>query len=136
MQHPQILYAIIIFSTVFSWDIIRDYFAWKKGEKISHSIKRKWIRLFTMASVVMLATAMQGSLVINLLFAWLLVFWLYWTLFDGLFNLIRNMPWQYPGSEDGADDAKLDDLQQKFKWLWIVKLIVSTVLLIIYICLL
>lgn len=45
----------------------------------------------------------------------LVLFFLFWFSFDGLYNVIRGEKWFFPGSEDGREDAKTDNFLQKLK---------------------
>ena len=128
-----ILAATILFATVFLWDLITDYNKWKKAP-FDH--KDKWIRglllLFpTMCLTVALKQHGQG-LLFSILYSLFLVNITFWTLFDGFFNVIRKLPWNYVGLPDPWD-AGLDKLQRRYGWLWVVKIIVSLALKVGYV---
>jgi hypothetical protein len=61
-----------------------------------------------------------------------LVGFAYWTLFDGLFNLFRRLPWNYVGVPDNWDAAS-DKLERIYPWFWKAKILIAVGLKICYI---
>lgn len=139
-----ILYPIILVFLVLAGKLIYDYLLrWKKGKPINHPKEAGIVGgLLTVAALIFWLeipskyyqlitkeTALRAW--ISFVLCWLMVGFSFWTLFDGLFNIIRRYHWNFTGSVD-PDDAKLDILQRKYKWLWVAKIIISAGLLIVY----
>lgn len=128
-----IAFAIIWFTLVLIWDLRTDYRKWKRAP-FDH--KKKWQRgVLLTPSILAFALPIGGALFFKLVFSWFLVGFVYWVLFDGLFNIIRRLPWNYVGTPDDWD-SKLDELQRKYEWLYIAKIIVAAGLITTYILIL
>lgn len=121
--------AVIIFAATLLIDVYTDIKRWKKGVvtddvKISH-IRGALLRSFGLAPVIFIL-GWQSIPAVG---------FLYWFLFDGLFNHIRGFNWWFTGSDD-KNDAKTDDFLQsisltKQKWIKIGGTIISVILYII-----
>lgn len=121
-----ILTAAIFFFIFLAGKLGVDYWRWKRGEAINHSHEAAITGLYLSAVSCLLAVPLYHrgvSFFFPFIYCWLLTGFTWWVLFDGLFNLIRREKWSF--NEFDPTDAKLDLLQQKYKWLPIAKIIVS-----------
>lgn len=130
-----ILTAIILFHIVLALDLWSDYKDWKEGRVIEHAKQVKERIVLLTPPVILLSIPVPGAFIWGLALSGALVGFTYWTVFDGLFNVIRKFKWAFTGSVD-KDEAKLDILQRKYKWIWVAKIIISLGLKITYIILL
>lgn len=125
-----IITATIFFFTILFIDLTIDYRRWKRERYFYH--RKKWWRgIALLPSVILLSGSLSGSLLFTLPYCWALVGFTYWTLFDGIFNIVRRLPWNYVGVPD-IYDAGLDKVQREYKWLWLAKIIISAGLIIVY----
>ena len=104
--------AIILFLLTLTIDMVIDIRKWKRENyKVNHN--KKWIRGVGLVPAVVLLSWHNWWLLIP---AIPMVLFLYWLLFDGLYNTLRRFPWFYTGTDD-PDDAKTDNFLQRLK-LW------------------
>lgn len=125
-----IVLGVLFFLLILSGDLIIDYRKWKKETPIDHS--KKWIRgILLLLPTVFLAVPMALPLITRNIYCGFLVYILYWTLFDGVFNLIRGQKWNF--NDPDPTDSNTDQIQQKYRWLWVAKIVVSVALIVVYI---
>lgn len=93
--------AIFVFIAVLLIDLFTDYQLWKHKKPINHT-RGSLLRLIGLAPCVILLRLSSTPL----------IFFLYWTLFDGLFNIIRKQPFWSTGTND-PDDALTDNFLQQ-----------------------
>jgi hypothetical protein len=99
--------AILLFILTIGIDLYTDYKIWKKDEPIKkpvNHLRGSLLRLIGLVPAI-------------ILLGWVSLFligFLYWFLFDGLFNRIRKFDWWFTGS-DGIKDAKSDNFIRKLK---------------------
>lgn len=97
--------SIIIFVMVLVIDLFTDLRLFKKGKPVNHKVGA--------------ALRLAGFIPIYFLLGWQIIpfaGFLYWLLFDGLYNVFRGFGWWFTGSDD-KDDANTDNfLQHLSKW--------------------
>ena len=103
--------AVILFLITLAIDLKIDIAKWKIGKTVNHY--KKWIRGFGLIPVWILASLSNLWLLLPILF---LILFLYWFLFDGLYNKFRKFGWWFTGTDD-PEDSKTDNFLQKLK-LW------------------
>lgn len=116
-----LIWAIITFVIVLSWDIITDYIKWKKHIPVNHK-KEAIIRAFLLAPTIYcllfpLKFVGLGDFLFRLTFSLMLVFSIWWELFDGVYNKLRGFKWRFNGSVD-PDDSILDKFLYKIGDFW------------------
>lgn len=102
-QQISLLLAFVIFSATLAVDLYTDIRRWKKNQPVSHT-RGAILRLVGLIPVIYLLTWPSAPFVC----------FLYWFLFDGLYNTFRKFGWWFTGSDD-KDDAKLDNFLQGLK---------------------
>lgn len=109
--------ATILFFIVLEFDVLSDYGKWLKGESINHK-KEFWLRIALLSpSLIMFIVCRGQPIVLSLIATFAMTGFVYWTLFDGQFNLLRKQRFFFTGSDD-PDDATTDNfLQQIPEWL-------------------
>jgi len=112
--------AAISFVAVLAWDVLTDYRKWLKGHGVAHA-KEAWIRcLLLIPAIVLFTIAHKGNSWTSLLYSVAMCFFVFWTLFDGLYNVLRGFGWWFTGSDD-EEDADTDNFLQSIpKWLHIL----------------
>lgn len=97
--------------------MLSDYGKWLKGESINHK-KEFWLRIALLSpSLIMFIVCRGQPIVLSLIATFAMTGFVYWTLFDGQFNLLRKQRFFFTGSDD-PDDATTDNfLQQIPEWL-------------------
>jgi hypothetical protein len=114
------LLAIVLFCLTLGIDLYTDIDRWKENMAVNHK-RGALLRLI-------------GLVPVCIILGWKfvpLVGFLYWFLFDGLYNVWRGFNWWFTGSDD-ADDATTDNiLQQIPNWLHIITKTVGIILSII-----
>lgn len=125
--------GIISLVLILAGKLLHDYFLrWKKKKPVNHDMEGSIVGILLTGSSIFFACGLHDSpIVFKLVYSWCMVCLIFWTLFDGLFNIIRRERWNFTGSVD-KDDAKLDKLQRKYPWLWVAKIFLSIGLIIIY----
>lgn len=111
--------AIIWFFCVLAWDIITDYNKWLKSRDINHT-KEWWLRVaLLIPSTILFTIPMSYDLPLFLAVMLAPVFmqaFVWWLLFDGIYNKLRGFGWWFNGSDDGANkDSKLDIFLMRLK---------------------
>lgn len=96
--------GIILFFAVLILNLIVDYGEWIKNKPVNHG-KEAWIRLVLLIPSIWILSP-------PVLWVLLMEFFVYWTLFDGIYNKLRGFDWWFPGSVEKSD-AILDKLQRK-----------------------
>lgn len=105
-----IITGIILFVAVFSWDILTDYQKWLKEKAVNHT-KEWWIRAALLfPSVGSFAAALPVHWVKGCIISAVMIAFVWWLLFDGLYNKLRGFGWWFNGSKDAANDGWLDSL--------------------------
>ncbi len=112
--------AIISFIAVLAWDIASDYRKWLRQKSVAHA-KEAWLRcLLLIPSIVIFTIAHPGNSWWHLVYTLLMCFFVYWLIFDGIYNKLRGYDWWFTGSND-PDDAATDNFLQSIpKWLHIL----------------
>jgi len=126
-----LLYGIISFILILSVKLFYDYWLWKRGKPVNHPKEAGIFIALMTVPIYLFATELPWHWWLRLLYSCLMIFIVFWTLFDGFFNLIRREPWNFTGSVD-RDDAKLDILQRKYTWIWVAKIFLATSMIIFY----
>lgn len=104
--------AAILFLATLTIDLVIDIRKWKREDyTVNH--KKKWVRGFGLVPAAILLSWDNWWLLIP---SPGLILFLYWLLFDGLYNLLRGFGWWYMGSDD-EDDAETDNFLQRLP-LW------------------
>lgn len=104
--------AAILFLATLTIDLVIDIRKWKREDyKVNH--RKKWIRGFGLVPAAILLSWQNWWL---LLLSPGLILFLYWLIFDGLYNILRRFGWWYLGSDD-PDDAETDNFLQRLP-LW------------------
>ena len=114
------LAAIILFFAVLAWDVISDYQKWLKGRGVIHG-KEAWIRcVMLIPAIVLFTVAHPGNSWWHLAYTLVMCFFVFWTIFDGAYNVLRGFNWWFTGSND-PDDADTDNFLQSIPlWLHIL----------------
>lgn len=124
--------AVILFLLAVVFNILWDYSIWQKQLNKPTNTRnhaKGWVLKF----VTCIPSAIFFVLISDFKYFWsllstaLLVSAWFMILFDGGYNLLRGEPFFYRGTEDGADDAKTDNIWQSLpQWLHItVKLLLA-----------
>lgn len=108
-----IIIPMILFFIPLGIKLWIDIRKWKKEQSVNHPGEAVWlipieictagVGFFVFSDV---SPIISIPIVLGLLFFW------YWTLFDGFYNILRNKNWWYTGTDD-EDDAKTDDFLQQ-----------------------
>lgn len=134
---------------VLIWDVESDFQKWNGNLEVIHN-KEAWHRagllLFPylgfalyQASFTVQHFHVALAILISGVIPGLMVFFWYWTFFDGLYNKFRGQYWWFNGKAEGKkDDSVLDEfLRDKPDWIEIaIKLngILITTVLYIFLC--
>jgi hypothetical protein len=126
----KILIAILCFLTILAFRIWKDFGLWKRGIEPSHGRNAVITAVALMASSgVLMTLASSAAWWLSFILASGVLFFAFWTGFDGGYNLTRRWhlikrygrdglgkPPKYgfwfAGSEDGKKDAGLDNIMQ------------------------
>lgn len=105
--------GIIWFLIVLVADLYSDYQKWLDKRVVNHTLEG-WERgIFLLPSIAFIGFYFDGN-ILKYVDLTLLEAFIYWTLFDGLYNKLRGFDWWFFGSfGDPGGDAKLDVLQAK-----------------------
>lgn len=108
--------AVILFISVLAFDVFSDYAKWLEGESVKHT-KEFFLRLALLSPSLLILILWKGESYIVITGVTLaMVGFVYWSLFDGFYNLIRKFNFFFTGSDD-PDDAISDNLLQSIpKW--------------------
>lgn len=111
MKKLYLVLAIICFIIVLAVDVYTDV---KIGDQVNHARGALWRTLGLAPAVVLfwLYNRKRWWVIPAILF------FNYWNLFDGFYNLFNHHGWFFTGSEDGAADAKTDNFLQSIP-LWL-----------------
>lgn len=104
--------AIILFLLVLRWKINRDYNLWRANKAVKHGKSWRLLVLLLTPSVIILAIPIS---IWGIILTAPLIASCWWLTFDGWFNNKRKFNYWFTGSEDGKDDAKMDNLLQRLK---------------------
>lgn len=108
---------IILFLTVLAWDIVTDYKKWLNNRAIPHT-KEAWLRcaLLIPATIgfTILHPAKDWS---SLVYTLTMEFFVFWTLFDGLYGVLRREGFWYTGG-GGEGSAGTDNFLKSIP-LWL-----------------
>lgn len=106
-----ILLAILLFLVVLGLDLYSDYKKWITNRSVDHTFEAWQRAVFLIPSAIAFHMGIVNSSIWDMGVVLMLMFFCYWFLFDGFYNVLRGYNWWFTGSDD-KDDAKLDDLQQ------------------------
>lgn len=129
-----ILIGAITFLAVLAYNLFTDYQKWKEGVSVNHGSSLKKRILLLTVPVLLFAIPVPGSFVWGIFLSAAMLGFTYWTLFDGLYNVMRGFPWGFTGSVE-PDDAGTDKLQRRYPWLLWAKPAISLALEITYVIL-
>ena len=126
MQVLQVIYillAMVIFAAVLIWAVEKDFKKWVAGKAVDHN--KGWlIRAALLSPTIILLIAaqpLQGfwHTLFVIIDSCAVVAFLWWFLFDGLYNNRRDYNWWFIGSfnDAGHPDAKSDEFLNRFE-LW------------------
>lgn len=104
--------GIIIFVITLVIDLYTDLWRWRHKMTINHT-RGVLLRAIGLIPSIYLLSSPIGWTTVAMLF---LVGFVYWFLFDGLFNLLRGYKWWSTGTDD-PDDAQTDNFLQSLT-LW------------------
>lgn len=120
-----LLAGVLGFVVVLTLNVHRHYKLWlavisapDAGSKVAINHKKETlIRALWVTPVIILLylakhTGFQNSVIEDLFLTVFCVASLWWVLFDGFFNIIRNFPWWFTGTVD-KDESVLDNLKRK-----------------------
>lgn len=122
-----------IFLLVLTIKLLYDLNEWKYERPTNHPVE--WaISAFPLitAAIILADDATHYWITLGTSLS-LVAIWM-WTLFDGLYNVLRGQKWNFTGTVD-EDDAWWDKLQRKYPWIWKAKIVLSIVFLITYVIL-
>lgn len=126
--------AIINILLILTVKLILNYRKWLKEKTVAHSKEWFIMAFFLLPAIYLLTIHSSLHWAIAAALSSLLIAWLVWNLFDGIYNLLRGFNWWYTGTDD-KEDAKTDNFLQGLK-LWqhiAVKLIPLGIFCFIYI---
>lgn len=105
------LVAILLFVAVLIWDVITDYRKWLKSKAVDHK-KESWLRIILLLpSMIFFIIAHSQNTWWVFVDVWAMTGFVFWFLFDGIYNKLRGFNWWFTGSDD-ADDAGTDNFLQ------------------------
>jgi len=112
---------VILFFTVLAWDLITDYRKFLKQRELSHQ-KEAWLRC------LLLSPATIFFIIFHPVKDWTAIvysigmeFFVFWTLFDGIYGLLRNEGFWYVGKPGDNDEGRTDTFLRSIpKWLHIL----------------
>jgi hypothetical protein len=109
--------AIILFLLVLIMDLWIDYNKWLHNHSVNHS-RKAWVRFaFLLPSLTLFYLAASHTLLTIIAVLGMAGF-IYLTLFDGLYNVLRGFKWTFTGSDEGAGDAWTDRIQRRLGPMW------------------
>lgn len=142
-------FCVVLISLILGWDVESDYKKWLGAIDVLHK-KEAWDRVkLLLFPCLGLACCQAKYLAARWDWEWviiacitstcLMVFFWYWTLFDGFYNLARGEYWWFNGKAEGkTDDSVLDKfLRDKPDWVEIsIKIngILITTVVYIFLC--
>ena len=119
-----ILISTILFYLVLRWKVTRDYNLWKANKAVKHGKSWRLLCLLLTPSVIILAIPLQYIFIFGIKL-WMcgvlvtapMLACIWWLTFDGWFNNKRKFNYWFTGSEDGSNDAIMDNILQGLsKW--------------------
>lgn len=120
VQFISILIAAVLFTAVLIWDVETDLKKWKNNIAVKHA-KEWWLRVALLLPTIILLTVAHpqengyswATLKVLLTVGWFVSF-LWWLLFDGIYNNRRGYGWWFRGSfnDKGHRDSWFDGLQE------------------------
>lgn len=134
-----IVSGIILFLATIVFNARLDYSIWKRqinaARNVRNHVTGAIIKAATvLPSLIMLAIASNFRWVIALIVTAFLLWTYFLLLFEGAYNIFRGEPFFFRGTEDGKDDAKLDNFWQSLpEWFYItLKLVLPAVATYLY----
>lgn len=127
-----IIIAVIAFLVVLAYDLFSDYSVWIHGVRVNHGSGLKERIAVLTIPVLLFTIPLKGGFVWGLLLSGAMCGFVYWTLFDGLYNVMRGFSWMFTGSVD-ADDAATDKFLRRYPWVQWARIGMAGALLITYI---
>ena len=103
--------ASILFFAVLFYKLHYDINKWRKSQPVNHPKEAAAVTFGLIPSTVLFFIATNHNWY-NIIPVLLMQFFIFWTMFDGLYNIRRHFNFFFTGSDD-ADDAKLDNLLQR-----------------------
>jgi len=112
---------IILFFAVLIWDVVTDYRKFLKQRELSHS-KEAWLRCLLLVPATIGFTILHPNKDwTSLVYTLLMEFFFFWTLFDGIYGILRNEGFWYTGKPGDKDNANTDDFLTSIpRWLHIL----------------
>jgi len=106
--------AVISFFAILAWDVVTDYRKWLKQRSVNHT-DEAWLRVLLMiVPTVFFCIAHTPAFNIWVLIdVALMQLFIFWLLFDGIYNKLRGFGWWFAGSDD-PDDSVLDNFLQEY----------------------
>ncbi len=105
--------AVMCFVAVFLFFLYHDYKQWENNIPINHN-KERWQRVVAQLPAAIFFTKATGQIglmaLLAIVAAYLMMNFIWWEFFDGIFNLKRGKHWRYNGSfnDVGHDDPPTD----------------------------
>lgn len=111
---------IILFVAVLAWDVATDYKKWKNEQYNLNHTKEWWLRVALLfPSVTGFALLLPVNWIAGCGLSAAMCAFVWWLLFDGIYNKLRGFGWWYNGSDDGEGlDANTDEWLRGRK-LWV-----------------
>jgi len=114
--------AFILFTIVLAIDLWTDSYRIRKGLTVNHFRGTVFRALGLLPSTILLANNITIWIVTGLILSDLLLFSLWWLLFDGLLNLLTGHPWNHVGSTSSLDKI-LSEMSVGERWALKISLI-------------
>lgn len=131
-------WGIILFLAALVFDLTRDYKSWLRNESVNHAPKHILRPIILAPSLAVLVSVLDWKwpywLILAIPIVVLMEFFVYWIVFDILFNILRGFTWNFTGSVE-SDDAGSDKLLRKYPSLQFIRIIIACLLITIYILL-
>lgn len=109
------LYALILFLIILGVDLWTDSRRIRKGLSIDHTRGAIFRALGLLPSTILLANDLRIWIVPGLIISDLLIFSLWWLLFDGFLNLLIGKPWTSVGTTSSLDKI-LSEMTAGERW--------------------
>jgi len=116
--------ATLLFLLVLAAKLWYDYKEWKKKRAIDH--REIWIAMVLCVPIaILMAKHSETNFIASLVLIPIAMFSFWMPAFNITYNLIRRYKPFFTGSEDGKDDAKVDNFFQSLKPIKIWKITIS-----------
>lgn len=100
-----IVKGIILFLAILAAKLFFDFLQWKKGHKTYHGIEALIVVALLSPSIRWMAIPAYFNFFWSVVIVAALQFFVFMTIFDGFYNLLRKLKWWYVGSYEGKNDS-------------------------------